>query len=110
MARMAKMEDDMYAKVGVTPGQKKKLVALRAERMAKMDAIMKSGKRPDPATGKAMRAEYDAKLQKILSKAQYTKYEALRQQMRAQFGRGRPGGPGGPGGRPGGPPPGAPGH
>jgi len=108
MKMMHQREDGMYAKIHVTSSQKKQLMALRADNDSKMMAIFKSGQRPDRTKMKAMRDAHDAKLQKILSKAQFTQLQQLRQQMRGQRG-GMRGGPGGPGMRgPGGP--GAPGH
>jgi len=104
-AAMRKMmearEDAIFTKIHVTPGQKKKILALRAEINAKREAMMKGGGRPDRSKMVALRDERDLKLSHILSKDQFTQYKTLRMQMMPRMG-GR-GGPGGPGGRPGGP-------
>jgi Spy/CpxP family protein refolding chaperone len=110
---MAKMEDGIFAQLNLSPAQKKKIMAMRAERDAKMKKAMAAApKGGDPrAAFQAMRPigqEYRKQIETVMNPTQKAKYEDLRKaqmaKMRAAFGGGRGGPGGGPGGRgPGGP-------
>jgi hypothetical protein len=108
------MERDLLKQVNATPAQMKRIEPFLAHEIKEMEALRPQSKpgsppppRPDFRTlmpkFQAIRAEFDGKLSKVLSKDQFKKYSDLRAQMRARRGRGGFGRPGGPPGGPGGP-------
>ncbi len=140
MAQMEKAREAIYAKLGLSPAQKKALGKLDKETAEKQKALFGSmggpggrgpggpggpgGRGPGGPGGRgpggpggpgggmrekmqAIRKEHEDGLKKILSKAQFDKYDAEWKKVMAGMRRGGPGGPGGrgpggPGGRPGG--------
>ena len=110
-------DPDTQKQLGLTADQKKKLEALNKTYMAKFDAQRKNmpvpkmdkNNKPTQAdmqkfrkqmeAGMKLRQEYEAAQNKILTKAQLTKYEAIKKKRMEEFRKKFPGGPGmGPGG------------
>jgi Spy/CpxP family protein refolding chaperone len=104
--------DQMVKDLGLTAAQKTKFEAIMKERRDKMRAMFQGqGQgRPSEAEMKAMRAkmqkiqpEFDKKMQKVLTAAQWKKYQALQKKrqfemekrMKAGGGMRPPGAPGG---------------
>lgn len=126
MGGLHKMEESIFAKLGLSADQKAKLKALSDKEekdnkaiMDKFRAMRESGKQPSDAERQKMRTQmesrrtaHEAALKKILTAAQYKKYQDLvkaeMEKMRKEFEKngGRPGGPGAPGGPRGGGKPG----
>jgi Spy/CpxP family protein refolding chaperone len=107
MARMAKMQEEIFAKLNLTAAQKEKIKAHNKKMAEKSKAMFEEAQKNPGADrqammGKfrAMREESDKALKSILTADQYKKFETLRKEARdkarQQFG-GRPGGAGGPG-------------
>lgn len=112
MERRKKMQEEMFAKLGLNAAQKKKVKALDDKLMAHMkDVFTKAGGDRSKVREEMMnsRKAYDKDLKGVLTPAQWKKLEDMRKEMRAKMGRGPggpggfrgPGGPGGPGGAPG---------
>jgi Spy/CpxP family protein refolding chaperone len=92
-------EKKMLSQVNLTPSQKKKTDAIIDEQSAKIMKMMKAsgGGRPTPdqmTKFKAMRSEYEAKIEKVLTPAQVKQLKALRAAAREKRGMRGPGGPG----------------
>ena len=79
-----------FGQLGLTPDQTAKIDAIMTEARAKTQGIDDPDARRQAMQGANQRAEA------LLTPAQKAKYDALRAQLRAQFGGGG-GGPGGPG-------------
>lgn len=99
--RMNKMEDGILKQVGAKPSQMKKIEVARKARMQAMQAAFKKmggqpGQRPDRTKMRAIidpiRKGYEAKLKKILTGAQFAKYEKLMAAERAKMRQERGGG------------------
>jgi len=108
--RQAEFQKKVFGQLKLNATQKKKIAALNKKRDAKMQAMFKSmqaggppkpGERPKGMEGmrekmQKARKDYETGLSKILTAAQYKKYQEIVKAERAKM-RG-PGGPGGPGG------------
>lgn len=100
--RGARMDQQILAKLNLTAAQKKQVAALAKTMQAKQKALREKMQNSTDRTKMrsemmAMRKSYGDSLKKILTAAQWTKYEALRKEMmekmRKEFGNRRPGSP-----------------
>lgn len=91
----------MTKELNLSAAQQKKVLDMFEARRADMEKARKAGgARPSRDQFQKMRAEFDAKMKKILTKDQAAKWDKIQAERRKQFGGGRRGGPGGPGGPP----------
>ena len=104
------MEKKIIDQLGLSAAQKKQWEAYAKARGEKMKAMREKmsagGQKPDRqammAQMKKMQEENKASIKKILTPAQFTKFESLMKAEREKFMKERPqgaGGPGGPGGK-----------
>jgi hypothetical protein len=115
MGRMAKMQEELLAKLKLNADQKKKVEAHDKKMAAKMKAMFDEMQKKPNSDRSAMRAKFtalreegDKGMKAILTADQWTKFEVARKEarekMRKEFGGGaggrpgaRPGAAGGPG-------------
>lgn len=106
--RMAKMNQEIFQKLNLTKDQEAKMKELGKKQQEAMKSAFEAAggdREKMMASMRELRPKMEADMKKILTDAQFKKYETLRKEMREKMrGQGRgPGGPGGPGaGKPGG--------
>jgi len=94
----ANMDKEILTQINLTPAQSKRIDNLKLALKPQYAALMAGGGRPDRTKMMAVRKVYTDKLQKILSKGQYAKYQQLVEERRAKMRAAWGGGHGGPGG------------
>lgn len=106
MQRMAKIEENIFKQLSLTNEQKPRIEAAQKKRNDEMRAVMTGGGDRTQMRPKmrGITENYNKELQKILTPAQWKKYQELRkaemEKIRKEMGNRRPGGA--PGGAPGG--------
>lgn len=106
--RMRMMQQELLAKLNLTPAQKQKIEALNKQMMEKMKGERNAKPEDRREKMKALQDWHRAELKKILTAEQFAKFEKLMKEAREKFKDGDQPGARKPGGKPGKPGAGAP--
>jgi len=99
--QMRKMQEEIFAKLGLSADQKSKIEALNKKMAADFQAMMKAGNREENRTKmRDMMKKHRDSVMAVLNTQQKAKYQQLLKEMAAK--RGQPGGKGGKPGKGGG--------